>query len=81
MCDSLQGPASLRGRVLALAGVQIMPATIGVCRGNNTMCDTLPLKHLGGTGHAAQERQDLPCTYLAHHQLESALIAIVIKHL
>ncbi len=26
---------------------------------------------VGCTGQAALERQDLPCTYLAHHELES----------
>ena len=30
------------------------------------------------TRQAALERQDLSCTYLAHHELESVLITIII---
>jgi len=30
------------------------------------------------TRQAALERQDLSCTYLAHHELESVLIIIII---
>ncbi len=33
---------------------------------------------LDSTGQAALERQDLSCTYLAHHELESVLIIIII---
>ena len=39
----------------------------------------LPEHHLQGcTRQAASERQDLSCTYLAHHELESVVTIVIV---
>ncbi len=50
-----------------------------ICNCNCTLQAHYPTGTLKGcTSQAARERQDLSCTYLAHHELESVLVIIFV---